>query len=221
MLTELLRLLIVQLVRSLKYLLYALRNDHWSVNQSVSQSLKCLSCRATSGLNTVNIGGQTVRGITVQMMSAYMTVWKARFLDVDKNRQWLWWCPFWQHVPDLGTSNCESPAGCQHLKTWRVEPADDRIDLPPEREAPSRPYREASLCDVVMFFSPSRFGSVSKVLSLSSVSSQSRRSCIASALSLHPCNAATLGALASGLVRPIDRVNKVYTYCASARQAKC
>jgi len=68
-----------------------------------------------------------------------------------------------------------------------------------------------------MFFNLSRLGSVSKVVS---VSSQSRRSRIASALSLHPCNAATLGALASGGVRPIDRVNKVYTYCASARQAK-
>ena len=62
-----------------------------------------------------------------------------------------------------------------------MEPADDGIDPPPEREAPSRPYREASLCDVVMFFSLSRFGSVSKVLS---VSSQSRRLRIASALSL-------------------------------------
>ena len=78
-----------------------------------------------------------------------------------------------------------------------MEPSDDRIDPPPEREAPSRPrpYREASLCDVVMFFSLSRFGSVSKVLSLS-VLSQSRRSRIASALSLHPCNA-TLGACAA------------------------
>jgi len=80
-----------------------------------------------------------------------------------------------------------------------VEPADDRIDPPPERQAPSRPYREASLCDVVMFFSLSRFGCLKSPVSVSS-----RRSRIASALSLvlASCNA-TLGPLASG-VRPIE-----------------
>ena len=128
------------------------------------------------------------------------------------------WCPLWQHVSDLGsgTSNCESPAGCQQLKTWRAEPADDRIDPPPEREAPSRPYREES-------FSLSRFGSVSKVLSAVSVSSRSRRSRIASALSLHPCNA-TLGALASGGVTSdllTGWIRCTSTYCASQQQQLC
>jgi len=147
------------------------------------------------------------------MMSAYMTVWKARFLDVDKKssvtllmsplatRSGPWDQQLWK------------PAGCQQLKTWRVEPADDRIDPPPEREAPSRPYREASLCDVVMFFSLSRV--VSCLESPVSVSSQSRRSLIASAMSLVLATLLSVRWLAEESDLLTEWIRCSPTYCAS------
>jgi len=138
------------------------------------------------------------------MMSAYMTVWKARFLDVDDVDKKSSVTVLKSPLADLGTINCGSPAGCQQLKTWRVEPADYRIDPPPEWEAPSRTYCEASLCDSDVFQPVSLWLCLESPVS---VSSQYRRSRIASALSLHPCNATLIGALASGGVRPIDRVN--------------
>ena len=156
-----------------------------------------------------------VRGITVQMMSAYMTVWKAGFLDVDKKSSVT--------VLMSPLAARYRPWDQQLWKPFRLPTVEDLTSGTSRRLHRSASRARGctcgeSVCDVVMFFSLSCFGSVSKVLSLSRLSQSV--STFAHRFSRH-CILATL----LSVRWPAEESDLLTewigcTYCASARQAK-
>ena len=156
------------------------------------------------------------------MMSAYMTVWKARFLDVDKkssvtvlmsplaarSRPWdqqLWKPCRLPTVEDLTNGTGRRP----HRSASRAR-----------GPAPSRPYRKASLCDVAYRWCFSACLALALSRSPVSVSSQCRRSRIASTLSLVLATLLSVRWPAEESDLLTEWIRCTCTYCASARQAK-